>query len=98
MEKKGFFSQFLSLLEYQLGIRRAPELPKINEKSIYELELHESVTIDVTRTKYHVSQTEVIRVPGGWIYISAAVIERPFVKFSTNLSKVFVPYSEELKK
>ena len=50
--------------------------------NIHKLELHESYIVD--------SNLEVIRVPGGWIYVMK---HKPF----NQLISVYVPYSGEFK-
>lgn len=50
--------------------------------SIHKLELHESYIVD--------SNIEVIKVPGGWIYL---IKHPPF----NQLVSVYVPYSGEFK-
>jgi hypothetical protein len=55
-----------------------------NEKSIYELELHETILIHSDPT--HLA---VVRVPNGWIYSTYVA--------GDNVSSVFVPYHREFK-
>lgn len=70
----------------------------MTEKSIYDLGLHETLEID--------KNTQVRRVPGGWIYSNYKAIRKEG-KYSTStapdfttlwrelVSSQFVPYSEE---
>ena len=55
------------------------------EKTIYDLELHELLLIDNTLAYVK----SVMRVPGGWIYSTKRNNEHEV--------SVFVPYSEEFK-
>jgi len=54
-----------------------------NEKTIWDLKLHEETNIDTDEEVY------IRRVPGGWIYM--------VVWGTTGVSGVFVPLSEDLK-
>jgi hypothetical protein len=49
-------------------------------KTIYDLELHEWVSVD---------ELKVRRVPGGWMY------DKTFVPFDDEFSKTFVPFDDE---
>jgi hypothetical protein len=74
----------------------------MEEKSIYELELHE---FTVLQNSLHASMTSggnttVIRVPGGWIYRFVISKSGGLDKAGGNaiaLSSTFVPYHEEFK-
>jgi hypothetical protein len=55
--------------------------------NIYEMKLHEEFYID--------SCIRVLRVPGGWIYITKR--ETSFDHKSVALSSVFVPYNNEFQ-
>lgn len=75
----------------------------MEEKSIYELELHEFTVI---QNSQHASMTSsgnttVTRVPGGWIYRFVITKSGGLDKNGGNaaaLSSTFVPYNEEFKK
>lgn len=59
-------------------------------KSIYDLELHEVMEVEMSDT----DRAVISRVPGGWIYLLQVydlIGRRDGVKF------VFVPYNEEFK-
>lgn len=57
----------------------------INNMKLYEMKLGEIVVIEDTTIF-----TEVIRVPGGWIY-------RSLDKYYNVLSAVFVPFNNEFQ-
>ena len=54
------------------------------QKSIYDLELHETLKIQ---------DYDVIRVPGGWVYR----VDPQYYKEGSDGIAVFVPYNKEFK-
>lgn len=66
-------------------------------KTIYELNLHESVEISSVNSMNNQTSTTATRVPGGWIYKTNKTVMTGNGIASSQAS-VFVPYSEEFKK
>ena len=55
----------------------------MNDKDIYELKLHESISVNKDRNI-------ILRVPNGWIYSF-------FIENTSTHQTCFVPYNEEFK-
>ena len=55
-------------------------------KNIYEMELHDKFMLD--------DKTQIIRVPGGWIYKSFQADES-FLYINYSINSVFVPFNNE---
>jgi len=68
----------------------------MDEKTIYDLQLNEVITIEQTTTGF----TEVRKVPGGWIYTTVNYHKQNRISMSSPLdgyaqSSVFVPFKEQ---
>ena len=66
-------------------------MAKEKEKTVYDLKLHETLTVIVEKEEGEDKTMEVTRVPGGWVY----TFEFPGWRQSPI---VFVPFSDEIKK
>lgn len=66
------------------------------EKTIYQLELHESIFLEPTENGSLTERTLVTRVPGGWMYNTYFQINRTTGNINYTTS-IFVPYNEEFK-
>jgi hypothetical protein len=67
------------------------------KKSIFELQLHETINLPKTPLTENLADfTKVTRVPGGWIYTE---FNQEIGQNETSIatSSVFVPYNDEFK-
>lgn len=64
-----------------------------DEKSIYDLELHESITINTVGENDRSNSITILRVPGGWIYTSSTKANEAITQSSS-----FVSFNREFQK
>lgn len=66
---------------------------KSEDKAIYDLELHETLTVYTEETKGNNQDTQrfhITRVAGGWIYSQV-------VGVNNSVSQIFVPFDNEFQ-
>ncbi|WP_339695857.1 hypothetical protein [uncultured Marixanthomonas sp.] len=61
-------------------------------KNIYQLALNEEVTIDNAEYK----NTNVRRVPGGWLYTTEIITVNDNDHYTSSLTSAFVPFSKQI--
>lgn len=65
------------------------------EKTIYQLELHETLVVETIDVANNQESTSVIRVPGGWIYKTIKLTFRGSPLQTVTYQNVFVPFNDE---
>lgn len=61
-------------------------------KNIFQLALNEEISIDKSEFK----NTNVRRVPGGWVYTTEIISADDNDNYTSSLSSTFVPFSKQI--